>query len=633
MRALSVWIALVLVAALLSLDLVVQRLGQGPLDHALLLYGVLPRIATAILAGAALGLAGALMQGALDNPLAEPSTLGVFAGAQLALAVAATAAPTLSGVGREAAAFLGGAGAAAVVLALGWRRRLDPMTVVLCGMIVAMIASALSATLIVAEGDYLFALLIWGGGSLVQDGWRSAGALGLVGLACGGAAFALARPLTLLVAGEDSARSLGAPVAAIRLAALGVGVLLTTAVAAEIGLIAFVGLAAPTLVRLSGARRTGQTLLAAPLVGAVLLWLTDGVVQHLGDGDAIPTGAATAVLGAPLLLWMLPRLKMADRPASEASPRRARPRRLIAFAALAGASVGLALVVGHGPQGWSVAGVAELLPFRWPRALAAFSAGAMLGSAGMILQRLTGNPLAGPEVLGVGAGAGVGLAVVTLAAGAVTATLELSGAALGALVALGAMLAVSGGGRLGPERMLLAGAAISALCLAGLNAVIATGSRTAFALLAWMTGATDAVGPERALVAAACAALLTPLAALTLRWLAILPMGSLVAVGLGLALPAVRLALTALAALMTAAAVLIVGPLSFVGLVAPHMTRAAGLTRPSAHLAGSALAGGALLTLADLMARTMIAPYQLPLGLFASLFGGGYLMFALAGRR
>ncbi|HEY0292560.1 MAG TPA: Fe(3+)-hydroxamate ABC transporter permease FhuB [Hansschlegelia sp.] len=636
-----VWTALGALAAALAIGLVSARLGAdfepaSALDRALLLYGVGPRIATAILVGAALGLAGALMQAALDNPLAEPATLGVSAGAQLGLGLLAIAAPDVGGFAREGAAFLGGTAAVALVIALSWRRGLDPVTVVLCGMIVATIASGLSAALILANGDYLFALLIWGGGSLVQQGWGPAWAIGAALITGGLGAALLARALGVLSAGESGARSLGAPVGAIRTAALGLGVLLATTVAAEVGLIAFVGLAAPALARLSGARSTRHVLLAAPATGAILLWLTDGAVQQFGTGDALPTGAATAFLGAPLLLWMLPRLRMADRPGASVRPGPRSSARFVAlFAALAFLVFAAALALGRGPDGWSIATGGDflaLLPFRLPRAAAAAAAGAMLAAAGVVLQRLTANPLASPEVLGVGAGAGVGLAVVLVTAGAASAVLGLAGAACGAMAALLLMLALATRSRLGPERLLLAGAAISALCLAVVNAVIAGGSAGAFALLGWISGSTSAVGPSEAIAGCLAAVVLIAALAPLRRWLDVLPLGETVARGVGLELTAARAALTIIAALLTACASLIAGPLSFVGLVAPHMAYAAGLTRPALHLAGAVALGAGLMVSADLLGRTVIYPYQLPLGLFASLIGGGYLLLALRAR-
>ncbi|MFD1333925.1 iron chelate uptake ABC transporter family permease subunit, partial [Methylopila musalis] len=213
------------------------------------------------------------------------------------------------------------------------------------------------------------------------------------------------------------------------------------------------------------------------------------------------------------------------------------PARVLALmAGVALAALIAGLLIGRDQSGWTLFGdvsFGELLPFRAPRTLAAAAAGAMLAAAGVVLQRLTGNPLAGPEVLGVGAGAGVGLAVVYLTDGGASLGTQTLGSALGALAALAVLLALSGG-RLGPERMLLAGAGISALCLAGLNAVIATGSRPAFALLAWMSGATDAIGPKEAVAACVTALLLIAPLALTLRWLEALQLGAVTARALGL---------------------------------------------------------------------------------------------------
>ncbi|WP_020186481.1 Fe(3+)-hydroxamate ABC transporter permease FhuB [Methylopila sp. 73B] len=642
LRGWAPWLLLGLVAAALWAATLGRHLGAGltpssELDRLLLLHSLIPRAATALLAGAALGLAGALLQSALDNPLAEPATLGVSAGAQLALTLAALLAPGLGGLGREAVAFAGGAGAVAAVLALTWRRGLDPVSVVLTGMIVAMVASSLSAALILSQGEYLFALLIWGGGSLSQQSWAPAGAIAAALALAALPAALLARPLGVIATGDSGARGLGAPVAAIRLAALGVGVALATTVAAEVGLIAFVGLAGPALARLSGARTTKAVLLASPLVGAVLLWLADGLVQSLPAGfSQIPTGAATALLGAPLMLWLLPRLKMADRPQRpvRASSRPA-ARTFAVLLALAALVLLAAVALGRAPDGWHAAtgaGFAEVWPFRWPRTAAAAAAGAMLGAAGVIVQRMTGNPLASPEVLGVSAGAGLGLAVVMLLSASTELPLRFAGSACGALAALVLMLAMSGARGVGAERFLLAGATLSALCLAALNAVIATASTRAFALLGWISGSTSAIGPDEALIACAAAAALALPLAFVGRWLDVLPLGSPVARSLGLGLRPARLALTALAALLAAAASLIVGPLSFVGLVAPHAAYASGLTRPTAHLAGGALIGAILMVAADVLARTVIFPYQLPLGLFASLIGGAYLVSLLRTR-
>jgi len=154
----SWWTAGALLALVLAALALASRPDVPGLGSLMLWNVEMPRAAVAILAGAALGLSGALLQRVLRNPIADPSTLGIAAGAQLALTIALAFAPALAGAGREVVALIGGATAAGIVVALGWRRGLDPVTVVLSGMMISLVAGALSATLILAKGDYVLSL-------------------------------------------------------------------------------------------------------------------------------------------------------------------------------------------------------------------------------------------------------------------------------------------------------------------------------------------------------------------------------------------------------------------------------------------------------------------------------------------
>ena len=356
------WILAVAMAAGLCayqvLNLLPLSAGQSfDLNRILLFNSVLPRAAVALLAGAALGLSGALLQQVLRNPIADPSTLGIASGAQLAMTAATLFAPALMDTARETVALAGGLGAVALLLSLAWKRGLEPVTVVLAGMVVSLIAMALSATLILANGEYMMSLLIWGSGSLTQQGWNHAQAIALTLVVSLAAAFILIRPLEIVGLDDASAKSLGVNLLVLRLLALAIAVWLATTVTAEVGIIGFIGLAAPTFARLCGARSQKDILISAPLIGAAILWLTDGLVQLAAGGSAemVPTGAATALLGGPLLLYLLPRLRFLRRsPASlpPASERRiARPALpLVALLLLALVTIALALVVGRGSR-------------------------------------------------------------------------------------------------------------------------------------------------------------------------------------------------------------------------------------------------------------------------------------------
>jgi len=609
------------------------------LDNVILFYSVLPRAAAALVCGAALGLSGLLLQRVLRNPLAEPSTLGVAAGAQLAMAAATLYAPVLMENAREGVALAGGITAVALILALTWQRGLEPVSVVLAGMMVALTATAASAALILANGEYMFSLFIWGGGALAQQSWGPAIDIAIRLVVAAIAAILLLRPLTILGLDDAHARSLGVTLHATRFAVIGIAVWLATTVTAEVGVIGFVGLAAPALAHLSGARSPREKLVAAPVIGAILLWLADGLVQLFagGGGERVPTGAATALLGGPLLLWLLPRLRMFEWPAINARQpvqhRTHRPFILLAILALGTLIVaGIALAIGRDPTGWSLATgdlFADLLPWRAPRVVVAAGAGAMLAAAGTILQRVTGNPLASPEILGVGTGAGVGLAAALFLFAAPDFASQLAGSAAGAIAVLAVMLIIAGRSGFGPERLLLAGVAMGALCSAVLTAIIATGNMQAFSLLRWLSGSTNQATPEQAQFAIlATTVLLAPLP-LMARWLEILPLGPTSTHALGLPARGSRIALTLAAGLLTATASLFVGPLSFIGLIAPHLARLIGLVRVLPHLTGAILIGAALMILSDWLSRMAAFPYQLPLGLFASLLGGPYLVWLL----
>lgn len=613
--------------------------GAMSLQQILLGFGLMPRGVIALLAGAVLGLSGAILQAVLRNPVADPTTLGISSGAQLALVMATIMAPGLLEGGRWPVALAGAALAAGLVLAIGARRAFAPVTMVIAGMLVGMTASAVATALTLSQGEYLLSLVIWNGGALVQQDWSGVRALALV-LAAGALATGLlARPLRVLSLGAEGARGLGLNVALVRLAAVAVAVVLAASVSAELGLIGFVGLAAPALARSLGARDMRQVLWLAPPIGALILSLCDGLVLSLAGqtGEMFPTGALTGLIGGPLLIWLLPRLRGSTPPGTEAAegpaPRLARaapPLAALALVLIAGAL--LLVWIGRVPGGWAVLdreSFAAFLPMRLPRLVAAAAAGAALAVAGTLLQRLTANPLASPEVLGVSGGAALGFALTLFAASAPTALMQMGGTMAGGAVALALVATYVTRRDMPAERVLLAGIAVSALATAVLSAMMAVGDARSWAVLAWLSGSSAAVGPREAAVMAGLALAILGAALMLHRWLAALPLGPGVAQGLGLPLRRARLALIALAGLATGAATMLVGPLSFVGLMAPHLARRAGFARATDQLAGAALIGAILMLAADFGARMAGFPYELPLGLFASLIGAPWLLWLM----
>ena len=314
----------------------------------------------------------------------------------------------------------------------------------------------------------------------------------------------------------------------------------------------------------------------------------------------------------------------------------------LALAALALLGGGLSA----GSEGWSFAwgGESELIgAIRAPRSLGAWCAGALLGLSGALAQGLFRNPLADPYLLGSAAGAGLGVVAAIFAASAAgadtalgqaawLAQLGLTGAAfLGALGGVSLTLLLAGGAAR-PLVLLLAGVVVGVLLAAVSDLLLLLAPEALRGRQAFLLGTTGLLGWRSVLVLAATLGVALPLAVRLARVLDALVLGEASASSLGLALPRLRLALVALMALCTGAAVAQSGLVAFVGLVAPHLVRRLVTVTHGPLLVLSTLSGGALLLAADLAARTLIVPEELPVGLLTAVVGGLYLMVLLRRR-
>jgi len=320
------------------------------------------------------------------------------------------------------------------------------------------------------------------------------------------------------------------------------------------------------------------------------------------------------------------------------------PRLALALAALALALLVLGLAAGA--EGWSLrwAADAELITaIRAPRTLGALLAGALLGLAGALAQGLFRNPLADPYLLGSAAGAGLGVVLVLAAGGLLGASM--GGPAADALLRLGLVGAAFAGALLGmlltlllargagrPLVLLLAGVVVGVLLTALADLVILLSPEALRGKQVFLLGSTSFFGWASVATLACALVLALPLALGLARALDALVLGEASAASLGLPLPRLRLALVAVMALATGTAVAQAGLIAFVGLVAPHLVRRLVVVRHAALLALSALAGGILLLAADVAARSVIAPMELPVGLLTAVFGGGYLLLLLRQR-
>ncbi|MGL6518747.1 Fe(3+)-hydroxamate ABC transporter permease FhuB [Aeromonas caviae] len=602
-------------------------------------FSWLPRLAICLLAGAALGLAGTLMQQVLRNPLASPTTLGVASGAQLALMTVTLLAPSWLLIGREWIAMAGGSLAMGLVFALAWRRQLNPVVIVFAGLVINLYLAAISMGLLLFFQEELKGLLVWGSGSLAQNSWSGVGYLLPRLLLAAMLAVVLVRPLAVLELDDASARSLGVSLKHMRLAGLGLAVFVTACVVSVVGLIGFIGLAAPAMVRLLGVRKLAQRLLWAPILGALLLAATDLLLQTLSRfwPVLIPTGAMTALLGAPLLLWLIPRLGIKQSaPKANSSLLLARhpaPTRLVGLMVLGlAAAVIASLLFGQGMGGWgwpSWLRWQAQLEWRLPRTLAAGAAGVLLALAGTLLQRVSNNPMASPELLGVSGGTFMGVIAAALLLPALPLPMMLLGGLVGAFACLLLLVLINRRNGFQPERILLSGIAITALFEPLQAIALANGDLRVQQLLSWMSGSTYYVTQPVALALVVLALLMLAACLLVSRWLDLMPMGPAVATALGIHLGRAQLTILLLVAVLTASATMVIGPLSFAGLLAPHLARLMGLVRARWHLLGAAGCGALLMVSADWIGQQILFPQEVPVGLVSTLLGGAYFMWCL----
>ena len=550
---------------------------------------------------------------ALRNPLAEPTTLGVSSGAQLGITVATLWQLPGGAATTQLAALIGALAVGAVVFGVAWGKRLSPVTLILSGLVLSLYSGAVNQIFAIFNHDQLQTMFLWSTGTLNQMGWENVSLLWPRLLVAFALALALLRPLTLMGLDDGVAKNLGLALALARVGTLALAILLSAQLVSVAGIIGFIGLFAPLLAKLLGARRLLSRMLLAPLIGALLLWLADACVLWLtAHWREVSTGTLTALTGVPLLLWLLPRLRTGSAPPpldmgdKVPAERHAVRRWSLVGLALLGLLAWIALAFGRDARGELFH---QLLPWRAPRLLAALAVGLMLGVAGCLIQRLTGNPMASPEVLGISSGAAFGVVVMLFFVPGDALAFLLPAGALGAAGTLMIIMLVASRGGFSPERMLLAGMALNSAFVTLLMLLLASGDPRMGGLLSWISGSTYNISAKAAMQSAMLALVLIALAPLASRWLTLLPLGSATARSAGMALT--------------------IGPLSFVGLMAPHIARMLGFRRALPQMAMAGLFGAGLMLLADWCGRMLAFPDQLPAGLMATFIGAPYFIWLL----
>lgn len=310
-------LALLCLAVLVSLRFGSLRLGFGQILETLwrrsgdipyqIIFNIrLPRILLGALVGGSLAVSGAILQGVMRNPLAAPGIIGVSAGGGLAGILVMLALPQFGHL-LVPAAFVGALATAVLVYLLAWKRGVNPVRLILSGVAVAGMLGAFSSTILLLNADKAGGVLDFSIGTLSARSWPQIRQVWIYMTAGFAAAMLMSNKLNILALGDEVATGLGMRVERIRLLLLATAALLAAASVSVAGLLGFVGLIAPHIVRILIGSDNRYLLPGAALFGALMVVACDTVGRMAMDPSELPVGVIMSLLGPPFFLWLLRR--------------------------------------------------------------------------------------------------------------------------------------------------------------------------------------------------------------------------------------------------------------------------------------------------------------------------------------
>lgn len=623
---------------------------EDTLEHHTIRILRMPRAMMGIVAGGALAASGVILQTVTKNPLSSASTLGIHSGTYFAVVVTTIFFPFALFLNGIVTAFIGGIVTFLLVYILSGAGNATPVRMVLAGMIVTFLFSSLTSVLQIFFENETQGLFLWGSGTLVQNNWDGVQfALPIVAIAFF-IALAYAKKLDTLTLGDEVATALGQNVRSVKFVTIILSVLLTSVTVSVVGPIGFIGLVAPHIIKLIGFRTHFTLLLGSFLWGANVLLMADVLARMIDPSfSELPVGAITALIGAPWLIWLVLRMKAvggSDGGAVMAGSSlvQVRLRTLLPiFAGLVLLTVFVSMSTGN--YGFEPAqtiavfqGTAEsfiqnfILELRLPRAIVAFTSGAILAVSGLIFQGVLRNPLADPSVIGITSGAGVG-ALLTMYVFSVSAAWIPVGAMVGALVFFLIVMVLGAKMDFQPTMLALLGIGVSAFGQAIIQILVVRADMGVASALTWLSGTTYAKGYGELFTYLIWPILLfIPVLFFYIKTLDVLGLGDDTAKGLGLNVRSVRFQMALIATLLAASSVAAVGTIGFIGLIAPHAARLFVGTVNQRLLPVAMMIGGLLLVVADLFSRTLLAPAEIPSGILVAIIGAPYFLWLMKRR-
>jgi iron complex transport system permease protein len=453
------------------------------------------------------------------------------------------------------------------------------------------------------------------------------------------------RILSLLRLGQSNAIARGLNFIPLFFGLIFLALWLVSVSISTVGVISFVGLLAPNIARHMNARTPLAELLLSTALGAIMLVFTDTLAIWLSTMtlDIVPSGIAAALIGAPALIYFSRKKLSAQDNISLVLPRNRLSLSLsssslslkVVLVIIFVLALVLALFVSKttdiaGITMWQIKVPSYFAwELRWPRMLTAIAAGAGVGVSGVLLQRLIYNPLASPDILGISSGA-----TLALVAGSIFFGINIFEAAplmafLGCMLVLVILIWLGKKHNYAPSMLILIGISLTALIEAIVQFSLAKGDESVYGILNWLAGSTYRVSPKSALILGISMTILVSIVYSLQRWVTIISAGRNFAHSRGLQVNKVFILLLILVALMSGIVTSFMGPVAFVGLLAPHISVMLGARKANQQIAVTALIGATLMLLADWLGQVLLYPSQIAAGTIVSIIGGIYFILLL----
>lgn len=308
MLIIAILISLRFGALKLSITEIISTLWHRPsgINYQIIFNIRLPRILLGAMVGGSFAVSGAVLQGVMRNPLASPGIIGVSAGGGLAGILVLLAFPALSSL-LVPAAFCGAMTTAVLVYLMAWKRGVSPVRLILAGVAVSAMLGAFSSTVLLFNAERAGGVLDFAIGSLSARSWPQIEQVGIYMAGGFVIAFALGNKLNILALGDEVATGLGLKVEWIRFSLIAVAALLAASAVSVAGLLGFVGLIAPHIVRMVVGPDNRFLLPASALFGGFMVVICDCIGRMVMEPSELPVGIIMALMGPPFFLWLLRR--------------------------------------------------------------------------------------------------------------------------------------------------------------------------------------------------------------------------------------------------------------------------------------------------------------------------------------